>query len=27
VVRDNVQGTYYNPMYSGQFLWKDISKN
>jgi len=24
VTRDNVQGVYLNPMYSGQFLWKDI---
>lgn len=25
--RDNVDGVYYNPMYSGEFLWKDIAKN
>lgn len=24
VTRDNVQGVYLNPMYGGQFLWKDI---
>src|SRR5690606_27557514 len=27
VTRDNLQGVYYNPMYSDEFLWKDISKN
>ena len=27
VMRDNVQGVYRNPMLSGQFLLKDISKN
>ena len=27
IVRDEVQGVYRNPMLSGQFLWKDISKN
>ncbi len=26
-MRDNVQGVYDNPMYSGNFLWKDLSKN
>ncbi len=26
VTRDNLQGVYYNPMLSGAFLWKDISK-
>lgn len=25
-LRTDVKGTYLNPMYSGQFLWKDISK-
>lgn len=25
--RSNLQGVYYNPMYSDEFLWKDISKN
>lgn len=25
--RDNLQGTYINPMYSGAYLWKDLSKN
>ncbi len=27
VERDNLQGTYINPMYSGSYLWKDLSKN
>jgi peptide/nickel transport system substrate-binding protein len=27
VARDNVEGIYYNPMLSHQFLWKEISKN
>ncbi len=27
VMRDNVQGVYRNPMLSGNFLYKDISKN
>lgn len=27
VTRDNIEGVYLNPMYSGQFLWKDIVKN
>lgn len=27
VTRDNLQGTYINPMYSGSFLWKDLSKS
>jgi peptide/nickel transport system substrate-binding protein len=27
VTRDNIEGVYLNPMYGGQFLWKDISKN
>lgn len=27
VVRSNLNGVYYNPMYSGQFLWKALSKN
>ena len=26
VTRDNVTGVYYNPMRSGEFLWKDIAK-
>ncbi|MBX3144082.1 MAG: ABC transporter substrate-binding protein [Trueperaceae bacterium] len=26
VFRDNVQGVYYNPMLSGSYLWKHISK-
>ena len=26
VTRDNVVGVYYNPMRSGEFLWKDIAK-
>ena len=26
-VRDNIEGVYYNPMRSGEFLIKDISKN
>ena len=26
VTRDNVEGVYYNPMLSGDFLWKDIEK-
>ncbi len=26
VTRDNVKGVYYNPMRSGDFLWKDIYK-
>ncbi len=26
VTRDNLKGVYYNPMRSGTFLWKDISK-
>lgn len=25
--RSNLQGVYFNPMYSDEFLWKDISKN
>jgi peptide/nickel transport system substrate-binding protein len=25
--RDNLQGTYINPMYSGSYLWKDLSKS
>ena len=24
--RDNIEGIYYNPMYSGSFLWKDLTK-
>ena len=27
VTRDNVEGIYINPMYGGQFRWKDIVKN
>lgn len=27
VTGESVDGIYYNPMLSGQFLWKDISKN
>lgn len=27
VLRSNLQGVYYNPMYSGTFLWKALSKN
>jgi peptide/nickel transport system substrate-binding protein len=27
VTRDNIEGVYNNPMYGGQFLWKDITKN
>jgi peptide/nickel transport system substrate-binding protein len=27
VTRDNIAGVYRNPMYSDQFLWKDIAKN
>ena len=27
VTRDNVEGVYYNPMYSHYYLWKDVSKN
>ncbi|HEX7021783.1 MAG TPA: ABC transporter substrate-binding protein [Trueperaceae bacterium] len=27
VISDKLQGVYRNPMYSGQFLWKDISKS
>jgi peptide/nickel transport system substrate-binding protein len=27
VTRDNVEGVYYQPMYSGLLLWKDIAKN
>ncbi|MBW7917289.1 MAG: ABC transporter substrate-binding protein [Trueperaceae bacterium] len=27
VVRSNLQGVYYNTMYSNEFLWKAISKN
>lgn len=27
VTRSNLQGVYYNPMLSDEFLWKDISKN
>jgi peptide/nickel transport system substrate-binding protein len=27
VTRDNIQGLYDNPMISGDFFWKDISKN
>jgi peptide/nickel transport system substrate-binding protein len=27
VTRDNLQGTYINPMYSGSYLWKDLSKS
>lgn len=27
VTRDNIEGVYLNPMYGGQFLWKDITKN
>ncbi|AEB10788.1 ABC transporter substrate-binding protein [Marinithermus hydrothermalis] len=26
VTRDNIEGVYYNPMYSGRFLWKHIVK-
>ncbi len=26
VMRESVQGVYNNPMYSGSFLWKDLSK-
>jgi len=26
VTRDNITGVYYNPMRSGDFLWKDIAK-
>ncbi|ADI16010.1 ABC transporter substrate-binding protein [Truepera radiovictrix] len=26
-VRENLQGYYYNPMLSGNFFWKDLSKN
>ena len=24
--RDNIEGIYFNPMYSGNFLWKDVTK-
>ncbi len=27
VTRDNLQGTYYNPMLSGGYHWKDLSKS
>ena len=27
VTRDNIEGVYLNPLYSGQFLFKDIRKN
>jgi peptide/nickel transport system substrate-binding protein len=27
VTRDNIEGVYINPMYGGQFLWKDVVKN
>ena len=27
VTRENLQGTYINPMYSGGYLWKDLSKS
>lgn len=27
VTRDNIEGVYLNPMYSAEFLWKDIVKN
>jgi peptide/nickel transport system substrate-binding protein len=27
VVRSNLNGVYYNTMYSDKFLWKDLSKN
>ncbi len=26
-IRSNLEGTYYNPMLSGKFFWKDVSKS